>query len=56
VHTLCGEVDVSDPIGAPPHVYQQCADQIESQIERWIAQLDLENLVSPHDASGDGPT
>ncbi|MCA9173670.1 MAG: threonylcarbamoyl-AMP synthase [Planctomycetales bacterium] len=42
VHLLCHDGrDVSDPIGGPESVYQQCATQIEAQLPDWIEQLDL---------------
>jgi len=33
--------DVSDPIGGPPDLYRGCAEQIDSQLERWTDELDL---------------
>lgn len=36
------QMDVSDPIGGPTEMYRRCADQIEQQLDRWLAQIDLE--------------
>jgi len=33
--------DVSDPIGGPLHRYQQCADQIEAELEKRLDELGL---------------
>jgi protein-tyrosine phosphatase len=33
--------DISDPIGGPANLYVECANQIDSQIEKWIEELDL---------------
>ncbi len=39
---LCrDQSDVSDPIGGPLALYQQCADQIDAQLEQWVKELDL---------------
>ena len=48
VHQVCHNgQDVSDPIGGPQSLYQQCATQIDDQLEGWIDQLDLTHLVAP---------
>ncbi|XZE53763.1 Sua5/YciO/YrdC/YwlC family protein [Planctomycetaceae bacterium SH139] len=40
VHTLrIDGGDIADPVGAPLEVYQQCADQIDSQLEIWVERL-----------------
>jgi tRNA threonylcarbamoyl adenosine modification protein (Sua5/YciO/YrdC/YwlC family) len=36
------QIDVSDPIGGPTELYRRCAEQIELQLDRWLAQIDLE--------------
>ncbi|HIA18916.1 MAG TPA: hypothetical protein EYN70_05760 [Planctomycetaceae bacterium] len=41
-HLLCRDnCDISDPIGAAPHVYQQCAEQLSKQLAHWIPDLDF---------------
>jgi protein-tyrosine phosphatase len=41
-NTLCVDgSDVSDPIGGPVERYQQCADQIQSQLAKRLNQLGL---------------
>ncbi|MBB3209537.1 protein-tyrosine phosphatase [Rhodopirellula rubra] len=32
--------DVSDPVGMPVDVYEQCADQIRDELEKWLDALD----------------
>ena len=36
--------DISDPIGGPQELYQQCADQIDQHLEQWIPELDLQSV------------
>ncbi|MFT7642798.1 MAG: tRNA threonylcarbamoyl adenosine modification protein (Sua5/YciO/YrdC/YwlC family) [Pirellulaceae bacterium] len=36
--------EVSDPIGGPIELYRQCADQIDSQLEAWLPDFDLEEI------------
>jgi protein-tyrosine phosphatase len=39
---LChDQSDVSDPIGGSTELYRRCAEQIESQLEGWLAKIDL---------------
>ena len=45
--------DVSDPIGGPESLYQQCAAQIDAQLPDWIEQLDLSQLIPPEQSTGD---
>ena len=41
VHTLRRDGgDVSDPVGMPVDVYQDCANQIEGELAAWIESLD----------------
>jgi len=37
--------DVSDPIGGPIDRYRRCADQIESQLDAWIDEIDLTSVA-----------
>lgn len=39
-----GNGDVSDPIGGPAEVYRRCAEQIDSQLERWMGEIDWTDL------------
>lgn len=32
--------DITDPVGMPVDVYEQCADQIRGELEKWIDALD----------------
>lgn len=32
--------DISDPIGMPVEAYRQCADQMESELEKWFERLE----------------
>jgi len=32
--------DVSDPVGMPVEIYEQCADQIREELEKWVDALD----------------
>lgn len=32
--------DISDPVGMPVDVYEQCADQIRDELEKWIEAID----------------
>ncbi|MCM2373789.1 arsenate reductase/protein-tyrosine-phosphatase family protein [Aporhodopirellula aestuarii] len=32
--------DVSDPVGLPVDIYEQCADQIRDELEKWLNALD----------------
>lgn len=32
--------DVSDPVGMPVDVYEQCADQIREELEKWLDSID----------------
>jgi len=36
-----GGGDVADPIGGSPEIYEQCARQIESYVEKWAQEVDL---------------
>jgi len=36
--------DVSDPIGGTEQLYQQCAQQIDENLEQWVPELDLTSL------------
>lgn len=46
VHLLSRDhADISDPIGGPPELYVQCANQIEAQLQWWLQQLDLDSLL-----------
>jgi protein-tyrosine phosphatase len=39
---LCAEgSDVADPIGGPLELYEQCAKQIRTQLERWVERFRL---------------
>lgn len=47
VALLCrDETDVADPIGGPLELYQQCAQQIDSQLAGWLDALQLDDLIS----------
>ena len=37
--------DVSDPIGGPLEVYQQCAEQIDGLLAQRLAEMDLAALL-----------
>lgn len=32
--------DISDPVGMPVDVYEQCADQIREELEKWLDSID----------------
>ncbi len=34
--------DISDPVGMPVDVYEQCADQIREELEKWVAAFDAD--------------
>lgn len=36
-----GQEDVSDPIGGPLEMYQQCASQIDRYVQKWVEKLAL---------------
>jgi protein-tyrosine-phosphatase len=38
---VCPDGDVSDPIGGPPVVYEQCAVQLEAALEKCVGELPL---------------
>ena len=47
VSVLCrDETDVGDPIGGPLEMYEQCAQQIDSQLTDWLDELELHDLPS----------
>ena len=47
VAVLCrDETDVADPIGGPLEMYEQCAQQIDSQLDAWLDELRLDDLPS----------
>lgn len=37
--------DISDPIGSPLEVYQQCADQIRTNLQAWVDEIDWANQL-----------
>ncbi len=40
VHTLRHDGgDIADPVGGPVELYEQCAAQIASELDRWLAEL-----------------
>jgi protein-tyrosine phosphatase len=42
VKLLCHDnQDVADPIGGPPDVYRQCAQQIDGELSSWVEKLEL---------------
>lgn len=41
--------DVSDPVGMPTEVYEQCAQQIESELDSWIEALEDDFLPQVDD-------
>jgi protein-tyrosine phosphatase len=45
--------DVSDPVGMSVEVYEQCADQIVSELEGWLSELPPDFF--PSDGPDDGP-
>ncbi|WP_037227772.1 arsenate reductase/protein-tyrosine-phosphatase family protein [Rhodopirellula baltica] len=49
--------DVSDPVGMPVDVYEQCADQIVSELEGWLSELPPDFFPSdgPSEGSDDEP-
>lgn len=48
VHLLCHDGrDVSDPIGGPESMYQQCAQQIDDQLEKWTETFRQQGLRLP---------
>ncbi len=54
VHTLRHDGrDITDPVGAPVEIYQACADQIESELTRWVDGLGPEWVAVP-DVDGKG--
>jgi protein-tyrosine phosphatase len=44
VHVLCGDGDISDPIGGPLELYESCADQIDTALAAWVDRFDAEQL------------
>lgn len=45
VHLLDRDhADISDPIGGTAEEYRRCAEAIDSQLEAWVDELDLERL------------
>ena len=34
--------DISDPVGMPVDVYEQCADQTREELEKWVAAFDAD--------------
>ena len=49
VHLLCHDGrDVSDPIGGPEALYEQCARQIDDQLEQWLATFRQHGLQLPN--------
>lgn len=45
VHALSSDqTDIADPIGGPPELYQQCADEIDRLLEIRVRELDFGNL------------
>lgn len=51
-HLLCGDTDVSDPIGGPIDLYRRCATQIDSSLDSWLAQIDTSSLPSGNSSGG----
>lgn len=46
-HLLCrGGADVSDPIGGPQVVYDQCATQIEAELKLWIDEFEATRALT----------
>ncbi|MCC9656113.1 arsenate reductase/protein-tyrosine-phosphatase family protein [Rhodopirellula halodulae] len=45
--------DISDPVGMPVDVYEQCADQIVGELEGWLGQLPADFF--PSDGPDEGP-
>lgn len=43
--------DIADPIGGPAEIYERCAQQIEDELNAWVAAIDLDDL--PQFVSGD---
>lgn len=39
--------DIADPIGGPADLYRRCAEQIDTQLAKWVEELDLESIVEP---------
>ncbi|TWT97309.1 arsenate reductase/protein-tyrosine-phosphatase family protein [Neorhodopirellula pilleata] len=47
--------DITDPVGMPVDVYEQCADQIREELEKWIDALDSDFFPKTSDKlSGQG--
>jgi len=44
--------DVTDPVGMPVDVYEQCADQIRGELEKWIDALDDDFFPKSSDNPG----
>ena len=50
VKTLrCDGGDISDPIGSPVEVYQQCAAQIDEQVKQWMDRIDFQQFNRSRD-------
>jgi protein-tyrosine phosphatase len=46
VQLLCHDKrDVGDPIGGPAELYQQCAGQIEDQLDEWIRKFEEHGMM-----------
>ena len=41
----CDGGDIADPIGSPVEVYQQCAAQIDEQVQQWVDRIDFQQFV-----------
>lgn len=37
--------DIADPIGGPAELYRRCAEQIDTQLAKWVDELDLDSIV-----------
>ncbi|MGB7347023.1 MAG: L-threonylcarbamoyladenylate synthase [Pirellulaceae bacterium] len=47
--------DISDPVGMPVEVYQQCADQIDQELSKWLEQLGDDFLPQESGAENSQP-
>ncbi len=47
---LCRDLrDVADPVGGPVDLYRRCAEQIDSQLESWLNEIDLSAVPAAQD-------
>ncbi|QDT09379.1 L-threonylcarbamoyladenylate synthase [Planctomycetes bacterium K23_9] len=48
--------DISDPVGRPVEVYQQCADQIDQELTQWLQKLGDNFLPETTDSQEGNPS